>query len=294
MKEYNIKRHYETKHSAAFDKFSGLELFEKAKELCIKITKQQQIFLQGGSLKQEMATRASYEVSKLIAEHGKAFSEGEFIKKCPTVVVETMCPDQADLFSTISLSRNTVTRRVEELALSVRQHIIEKGKQFASFSVACDENTDVIDTTQLLTFVRGVDRNFTETEELLGMSSMLGATKCAGLFEEVVKTVDRVELQWGKLCSVTTDDAPCISGVNTGMVELVKQKVEAVGGTVHKLHCIIHQEVLYAKAANFEGIMETVAKTINFIRSRALNHRCFKQCYKKCTVNLVMCFTIQK
>jgi hypothetical protein len=25
MKEYNIKRHYETKHYAAFDKFSGLE-----------------------------------------------------------------------------------------------------------------------------------------------------------------------------------------------------------------------------------------------------------------------------
>jgi hypothetical protein len=56
-----------------------------------------------------------------------------------------------------------------------------------------------------------------------------------------------------------------MSGVNTGMAKLVKQKVEAVGVTVHKLHCIIHQEVLCAKTANFEGIMQTVAKTINFI-----------------------------
>jgi hypothetical protein len=54
---------------------------------------------------QEMATRPSYEVSKFIAEHGKAFAEAEFIKKCLTVVVESMCPDKAELFNTISLSR---------------------------------------------------------------------------------------------------------------------------------------------------------------------------------------------
>jgi hypothetical protein len=95
-----------------------------------------------------MATRASYEVSKLTAEHGKAFAE-----KCLTDVVKTMCADKADLFNTVSLSRNTVTRHVEEPALNVRQYIIKKGKQFASFSIACDESTDVTDTTQLLTFV---------------------------------------------------------------------------------------------------------------------------------------------
>jgi hypothetical protein len=107
MKEYNIKRHYEKKHSAAFDKFSGLERVEKAKELCTKETEQQQIFLQGESLNQEMATRASYEVSKLIAEHGKAFAEGKFIKKCLTVVVEMMSPDKAD-FSTQYLCQETL------------------------------------------------------------------------------------------------------------------------------------------------------------------------------------------
>jgi hypothetical protein len=99
------------------------------------------------------------------------------------------------------LSRNTVTRRVEELALNVRHHIAEKGKQFASFSIACDKSTDVTDTTQLLTFVRGVDKNLTVTEELLGVSSMHGTTNGVDLFE-VVKTVDHVELKWEKLCSV--------------------------------------------------------------------------------------------
>jgi hypothetical protein len=46
MKEYNIKTHYETKYSAAFDKFSGLECVEKAKELHSKVTKQQQTLFQ--------------------------------------------------------------------------------------------------------------------------------------------------------------------------------------------------------------------------------------------------------
>jgi hypothetical protein len=56
-----------------------------------------------------------------------------------------------------------------------------------------------------------------------------------------------LELKMKNLCSGTTDGAPCMSEVNTGMAELVKQKVEAVGDNVHKLHCIIHQDVLCAK-----------------------------------------------
>jgi hypothetical protein len=75
-----------------------------------------------------MATTASYEDSKLTAEHGKPFAEGEFIKKCLTVVAKTVCPVKADLSNTISLSRNTVTRCVEEPALSVQKYITEKGK----------------------------------------------------------------------------------------------------------------------------------------------------------------------
>jgi hypothetical protein len=69
---------------------------------------------------QEVATRASCELSKLIAKHGRLFSEGKFIKKCLTVA-KTMCPVNADLFNTLSLSRNTVARHIEELAPSVWQ-----------------------------------------------------------------------------------------------------------------------------------------------------------------------------
>ncbi|KAJ9587883.1 hypothetical protein L9F63_018664, partial [Diploptera punctata] len=82
VKEYNIKRHYQIKHSH-FDKFDGDEHTEKANELLSKVTAQQQLLIQGGSIRQRNVTEASYEVSKLIAD-------GEFVKKCLTAVAKKL------------------------------------------------------------------------------------------------------------------------------------------------------------------------------------------------------------
>lgn len=42
------------------------------------------------------------------------------------------------------------------------------------------------------------------------------------------------------------------------------------------IHCIIHQEALLAHAVNMPHVMETVVKTVYFIRSRYRNHRKFR------------------
>jgi hypothetical protein len=61
-------------------------------------------------------------------------------------------------------------------------HITEKRRDLVCFSIVCDESTNVNDTVQLLTFVRGVDRNFTVTEELIAASNMHGTTKVVDIF----------------------------------------------------------------------------------------------------------------
>ena len=65
FKEFNIKRHYQTKH-ANYDKLTGDERSEKLKQLEAVLTAQQRFFTRAQE-SNENATRASYEVATLIA-----------------------------------------------------------------------------------------------------------------------------------------------------------------------------------------------------------------------------------
>ena len=42
------------------------------------------------------------------------------------------------------------------------------------------------------------------------------------------------------------------------------------------IHCIIHQQVLCVNYLNISCVLEPVMSTVNFIRSRGLNHRQFR------------------
>ena len=48
-----------------------------------------------------------------------------------------------------------------------------------------------------------------------------------------------------------------------------------------KIHCLIHQEALCAKSMNLKDVMEIIVKSVNFIRSRGLNHRQFQELVKE-------------
>ncbi|GBP09324.1 General transcription factor II-I repeat domain-containing protein 2A [Eumeta japonica] len=58
---------------------------------------------------------------------------------------------------------------------------------FESFSIALDESTDLSDTAQLAIFIRGVDKEFTVTEELLALQPLKGTTTGEDIFNEVQK-----------------------------------------------------------------------------------------------------------
>ncbi len=263
MKGYNIKRHYETKHQS-FKAYTGAERDQKVKQLSAALLAQQQQHICLANKAQDNSTLASYEVAHLMARHGTPFTEGELIKECLVKVATVICPEKMQDFKNINLSRNTVGRRIEDLSANLKEQVRDKVPTFELYSIACDhDSTDSTETAQLVIYLRGVDRDFCISEELFDMKSITSTATGKDLFEAVSCAIESMNLHWAKLCGITTD----------GVASMVCNKVRESGGEAVKMHCIIHQEALCAKAIQMDDVMTTVVKTIHVIRSRALNHR---------------------
>lgn len=106
----------------------------------------------------------------------------------------------------ISLSGNTIAKRIEEMANNVKQQLYEKSKQFLNCSIAIDESTDITNTAQLTIFIRGVFDNFEITEELLDLIHMTDTTTGSDLYDCVEKCLNELEVDWNNFSSITTDE----------------------------------------------------------------------------------------
>ena len=83
-------------------------------------------------------------------------------------------------------------------------------------SLALDESTDASDTAQLDVFIRGIDCEFTITEELLSLVPITG-TSGKDLFYAVLKVVVDFNLDYKLLKGITTDGAPSMMGKINGL-----------------------------------------------------------------------------
>ena len=75
IKEFNLRRHYETKHKDNLKDLDAEQKVQKAEELKKNLTIQQTFFTRAKS-QSEAAVKASF----IVAEE-QPFSEGEFLKK---------------------------------------------------------------------------------------------------------------------------------------------------------------------------------------------------------------------
>lgn len=157
FKEYNISRHFATKQSAQ-------EREATAERLLANIRTQQKLFQQQTAI-QESSTKASFLLAFKIAKASKPFSEGEFLKDCMMETAGLLCPQSKDKFEKISLSRRTVTRRVELIDENIASELNKKAESFTLYSLALDESNDIKDTAQLLIFIRGINKDFELMEE---------------------------------------------------------------------------------------------------------------------------------
>lgn len=276
FKEYNISRHFATKHANYASKLSTKEREAAAEKLAANLKAQQSFFHRQTAI-QESSTKASFMLSFKIAKASKPLSEGEFLKECMVETAGILCPETKDKFEKISLSRRTVTRRVELIDEDITSILNKKAKSFTFYSLALDESNDVKDTAQLLIFIRGINETFEITEEFLTMESLKGQTRGEDLFERVSAAIENMKLPWSKLVNVTTDGSPNLTGKNVGLLRRIQNKVkdENSDQDVIFLHCIIHQESLCKSVLQLNHVVNPVVKLVNFIRARGLQHRQF-------------------
>ena len=278
IKLFNIRRHWETEHGTSH--FASMSVTQR-KDTILKLTKNLEkatsLFCKQ-TTEADKVTRASYEVSRLLACKMKPFSDGDFIKECLIAVVDCVCPEKRSAFESVSLSSRTVRRRIEEMSNNVQDSLKSRSSTLVTFSLALDESTDTKDTAQLAIFIRGVTSELLVYEEFLQLVPLHSTTTGQDIFSAVLQCVERHSLDLSHLVSVTTDGAPAMIGEKKGAASLLVRHYEAAGHTqpIHKLHCIIHQQALCAKSANLVDVMSVVVKVVNSILSHGLNHRQFR------------------
>ena len=91
-KEYNVKRHFETKHAERFCNFIGGARCDKMAELQKDLNMQQSMFVRAKN-ESEAAGTASYLASELTARNSESFPDGTFVEKCMLKITETVAPD---------------------------------------------------------------------------------------------------------------------------------------------------------------------------------------------------------
>ncbi|KAG0716710.1 Cytosolic Fe-S cluster assembly factor NUBP1 [Chionoecetes opilio] len=99
--EYNVHRHWETQHQASsFASMSAAERKEAIVKLSGHLQKSTSLFRQQ-TAEADKVTRASYEVSRLLARRMKPFTDGDFIKECIMVVIDSLCPEKHSAFESV-------------------------------------------------------------------------------------------------------------------------------------------------------------------------------------------------
>ena len=279
MKPFTLRAHLTNMHPNYADK--DLAYFQDLKEQ-LNSKSIMNMFQSPSTVKQTVTDglRASYNLSYLIAKSGKPHSIGEkLILPAVTEVLKTVmhhkCPEQ--ITKSISLSNDTVRRRVDEMAINMEETLCTKLKT-TEFSLQIDESTMPNNESLLLGYVRYVD-NGSCVEELLFARKLVTNKTGLAIFRVVEGFFKEKDIPLTNIIACATDGEPAMVGCHRGFLSFLK---EAVPG-IFTVHCVIHRQHLIAKDMSYylHNTLNIVIKSVNKIKAHALNSRLFSQLCKE-------------
>ncbi|XP_043934413.1 zinc finger BED domain-containing protein 5-like [Protopterus annectens] len=271
MKPSLLLRHLETKHANYKNKEYSFfkRLAENNKRMNLTS------YILSGNKDYENAVEASYRISYRIAKCGKSHTIAEtLISPCITDAVRCMLGEEhVRKMTTIPLSNNTISRRIEEMSDDVEMTVIARIKSSNIFAIQVDESTDVANCAILLVIARYLKDNEVE-ENLLLCHPLSQRTRGEDIFNVIDCYFKEKEINWSNCCGLCTDGAKSMSGIYSGLRGLVMK----VAPNISWSHCCIHRQSLACKnlPGELKVVLDEAVKVVNFIKSKSTNSRIFK------------------
>lgn len=272
MKPSKLVRHLESKHPAHKNK--PLEFFERK----LHTLRNQQTSICKSSHTDKSVLEASYLVALRVAKMSKphTIAENLILPAAIDMVSVLIGVEEAKKLKKIPLSNDTISRRIDDMAADVRDQIILQVSSSEFFSIQFDESTDVANMSQFLCFVRyECDRDTSIKENMLFCKTVPGHATGQCLFDVFYEaTRNYTNIDWTKCIAVCSDGAKAITGKNSGLMKILKDRLIP---RAEWTHCFLHRHALVAKnmPENLNQILCEAVKMVNFIKSRPLQNRLF-------------------
>ena len=94
---------------------------------------------------------ASHEIALMLLKESKSFRDGKLVKQCAIKMAHVLGEDKvARKFETVSLSHQTIARRVNDLGKYASSKLKSRVENCMYFSLALEESTGISDTSELL------------------------------------------------------------------------------------------------------------------------------------------------